>query len=35
MLAVGRNPATARHLDQQVSFVEGNAESAGVSEPRL
>src|SRR5258708_25649723 len=25
MLDVGRNRATARHLDQQVSFVEGNA----------
>src|SRR6266567_7645051 len=27
MLDVGRNRATARHLDQQVSFVEGNAEA--------
>src|SRR5881275_2655536 len=27
MLNVGRNRATARHLDQQVSFVEGNAEA--------
>jgi demethylmenaquinone methyltransferase/2-methoxy-6-polyprenyl-1,4-benzoquinol methylase len=26
MLEVGRNRAAARHLDQQVSFVEGNAE---------
>src|SRR5437764_4384546 len=26
MLEVGRNRATAQHLDQQVSFVEGNAE---------
>src|SRR5689334_159630 len=27
MLAVGRNRAAARHLDQQVCFVEGNAEA--------
>src|SRR6201990_1140717 len=27
MLAVGRERATARHLDHQVSFVEGNAEA--------
>src|SRR5258707_7019085 len=27
MLEVGRTRATARHLDQQVSFVEGNAEA--------
>src|SRR6476469_3876296 len=27
MLDVGRNRAVARHLDQQVSFVEGNAEA--------
>ena len=27
MLDVGRNRATARHLDHQVSFVEGNAEA--------
>src|SRR5437879_5132398 len=27
MLDVGRNRAAARHLDQQVSFVEGNAEA--------
>src|SRR4029077_2386554 len=27
MLDVGRNRALARHLDQQVSFVEGNAEA--------
>ncbi len=27
MLEVGRNRALARHLDQQVSFVEGNAEA--------
>src|SRR5207237_8235599 len=27
MLDVGRNRAAARHLDQQVSFVEGNAET--------
>ena len=27
MLAVGRTRAAARHLDQQVSFVEGNAEA--------
>src|SRR5260370_16197781 len=27
MLDVGRNRATARHLDQQVSFVAGNAEA--------
>src|SRR6478609_2189954 len=27
MLEVGRNRATAQHLDQQVSFVEGNAEA--------
>jgi demethylmenaquinone methyltransferase/2-methoxy-6-polyprenyl-1,4-benzoquinol methylase len=27
MLEVGRNRAAARHLDQQVSFVEGNAEA--------
>jgi len=27
MLDVGRNRAIARHLDQQVSFVEGNAEA--------
>src|SRR6266851_6796836 len=27
MLDVGRNRAVARHLDQQVSFVEGNAET--------
>ena len=27
MLAVGRERAAARHLDQQVSFVEGNAEA--------
>ena len=27
MLEVGRNRATAQHLDHQVSFVEGNAEA--------
>jgi demethylmenaquinone methyltransferase/2-methoxy-6-polyprenyl-1,4-benzoquinol methylase len=27
MLGVGRNRAAAQHLDQQVSFVEGNAEA--------
>src|SRR3954464_444892 len=27
MLEVGRNRAMARHLEQQVSFVEGNAEA--------
>src|SRR4051812_35676956 len=27
MLDVGRNRAVTRHLDQQVSFVEGNAEA--------
>jgi len=29
MLAVGRDRATKRHLDDRVSFVEGNAESLG------
>ena len=29
MLEVGRTGALARHLDQQVSFVEGDAGSAG------
>jgi demethylmenaquinone methyltransferase/2-methoxy-6-polyprenyl-1,4-benzoquinol methylase len=29
MLAVGRERASARHLDERVSFVEGNAEALG------
>src|SRR5713226_5941287 len=32
MLEVGRARAAARHLDQQVSFVEGNAESLAFSD---
>ncbi len=32
MLEVGRNRAVARHLDEQVSFVEGNAEALAFSD---
>jgi demethylmenaquinone methyltransferase/2-methoxy-6-polyprenyl-1,4-benzoquinol methylase len=35
MLAVGRERAIARHLDQQVQFVEGNAESLPFDDRRF
>src|SRR3954454_7307913 len=35
MLAVGRERAQARHLDHQVSFVEGNAEALAFPDKRF
>jgi demethylmenaquinone methyltransferase / 2-methoxy-6-polyprenyl-1,4-benzoquinol methylase len=35
MLAVGRERARARHLDQRVSFVEGNAEALAFADRRF
>src|ERR1700733_10192129 len=35
MLDVGRERAAARHLDEKVSFVEGNAERLAFPDPRF
>ena len=35
MLAVGRERAVKKHLDHQVSFVEGNAETLAFAGPQL